>query len=61
MQQSVRASHIEDQYLEARRRVDEQQVKLDHMIVRGAPTQAAEDHLRKLKIALDLMKRRMTD
>ena len=56
MAQSLRLGHAEEQILEARKRVEEQKAKLQGMIVKGAPTQAAEDLLCKLHEAL----RRMT-
>jgi hypothetical protein len=56
MPQSLRACQMEGQLLAAHRRVDEQQTKLQRLIVGGAPTQAAEDQLRRLKEALAELK-----
>ena len=56
MAQSVRAYQVEDRLVAARRRVDDQEAKLRHLIVNGAPTQATEDQLRKLKNALETIR-----
>ena len=53
MAQSFHLGCAEEQILEARKRLAEQKAKLDGMIVKGAPTQAAEDVLHKLHEALD--------
>jgi hypothetical protein len=47
---------VEDRLVAARRRVDDQEAKLRNLIVNGAPTQAAEDQLRKLKNALETIR-----
>ena len=57
MAQSARPSQVDDRRLAAaRRRVDDQEAKLRHLIVNGAPTQAAEDQLCRLKDALEAMR-----
>ena len=56
MVQSLRLGHAEEQIREARKRVEEQEAKLQRLIVKGAPTQATEDLLCKLHETL----RRMT-
>ena len=43
MAQSVDLDRAEAQILEARKRLAEQKAKLESLIVKGAPTQAAED------------------
>ncbi|HEY7086140.1 MAG TPA: hypothetical protein VH519_15125 [Hyphomicrobiaceae bacterium] len=48
MAQSVRTDRLEERVSKARKRVAEQQAKLERLIVQGAPTQAAEDLLCKL-------------
>lgn len=48
MAQSVSTNQIDERLSAARLRVEEQQAKLQRLIVQGAPTQAAEDLLCKL-------------
>jgi hypothetical protein len=52
MAQYTRNERIEEEVLQARRRVEEQKAKVQRLIVQGAPTQAAEDLLCKLSEAL---------
>jgi hypothetical protein len=60
MAQSLGIGQPNEQILQARRRVEEQNAKLKHMIVQGAPTQAAEDLLCKLHEALQRITRDAT-
>jgi hypothetical protein len=53
MAQSFDLGRAEEQIIEARKRLAEQKAKLDGMIVKGAPTQAAEDLLCKQHEALE--------
>ena len=48
----LRLSRAEEQIVEARRRLEEQKAKLNALIVKGAPTQAAEDLVCKMHEAL---------
>ena len=57
MVQSLRLGHAEEQIHEARKRVEEQEAKLQCLIVNGAPTQATEDLLYKLHETLKRMTR----
>jgi hypothetical protein len=52
MAQHTRNERIEEEVLQARRRVEDQKAKVQRLIVQGAPTQAAEDLLCKLSDAL---------
>jgi len=58
MAQSFDLGRAEEQILEARKRLAEQKAKLDSLIVKGAPTQAAEDVLCKLHETLERLMRR---
>jgi hypothetical protein len=60
MTQSLGIGKSDEQILQARNRVEEQKAKLKHMIVQGAPTQAAEDLLCKLHEALQRITRDAT-
>lgn len=57
MAQPLRLGSAEDQIRDARRRLDEQKAKLNSLIVKGAPTQAAEDLLCKLHEAFTRLTR----
>jgi 4-aminobutyrate aminotransferase-like enzyme len=57
MAQTFRLGHAEEQVVEARKRVAEQKAKLERLIAKGAPTQAAEDLLCKLHEALKRLTR----
>jgi hypothetical protein len=57
MAQPLRLGRAEEQIVEARRRLEEQKAKLNTLIVKGAPTQAAEDLLCKLHEALKRLTR----
>ncbi len=57
MAQSFDLGRAEAQILEARKRLAEQKAKLESLIVKGAPTQAAEDVLCKLHETLERLMR----
>jgi hypothetical protein len=57
MARHTRNERIEEEVLQARRRVEEQKAKVQRLIVQGAPTQAAEDLLCKLSDALQQLTR----
>jgi hypothetical protein len=57
MPQPLGLGRVEEQIIEARRSLDEQKSKLNSLIVKGAPTQAAEDLLCKLHAALGRLTR----
>jgi hypothetical protein len=57
MAHSLHIGQAEQQVLEARKRVEEQKTILQRLIVQGAPTQAAEDVLRRLHKTLQRITR----
>ena len=57
MAQCNRNERVEEQVLEARRRVEDQKAKVQRLIVQGAATQADEDQLCKLSQALQQLTR----
>jgi len=57
MSQPLGLGRAEAQIVEASRRLEEQKSKLNSLIVKGAPTQAAEDLLCKLHDALKRLTR----
>ena len=57
MAHSLHLDKAEQQVQEARKRVEEQKTTLQRLIVQGAPTQAAEDVLRRLHKALQRITR----
>jgi hypothetical protein len=57
MAHSLRLDRAEEQVHEARKRVEEQKTTLQRLIVQGAPTQSAEDLLRRLNKALQQITR----
>lgn len=56
--QSNSAAPAEKDILEAQKRVKDQEARVLRLIVQGAPTQSAEDLLRRLMAAAEAMKKR---